>query len=1486
MPRCRHVPHAESVVRSLTFSCSSLLMLCSVPACTVDLPFPDEAIIACASDNDCPTGRTCASDSRCYAPVELVAPTSDPALLPPAGQIAVKNGDKLTVAGTIEAGARVARVSLVLSMTGAMVAEVSGANLQVDAQGVLSGAVTASGLSDGDTVAIEVISIRRGVESIAADSRSAGVTVDLAPPAPPQAKLLTLRQQGRSHFLSGVALASGEALHVVVLDAEGQFLATAEAESDGSFAEMELPPTQGGGYVVRGIDGAGNESASGTPIALPTISLLSAYPQVGRRLTDSDRPFIVSFQVDGPLATPPQVRVAGIPATFASGDATSSSGDAFVYEYRGSGAEPEGIGAVTVEVVAEASHGILAPGSTTSAQIQWSFDFTAPTITPSLLILVQAPPGMTDSIAGKPEAIIDRAALRDVNLNALPAQIYAYVGTTFVGTTRVAGDGSFSALALGDNAGDTVTLQVADAAGNLSSVTLSNDTSGPTISKLATSKPSIGIDQQLTISFVVQDGSDLNAAPSVMVGERAATKLSGLQSTSQGTQAWTFSFTALENTDTTGKADIIVTATDAAANVSQASTSVYLDVQRPTCTITVPSAGSWGARSAVTGKARDHEWKVNSVQVSFEDTATGEYWNGSSFYSSPTWIPAFGEESTDGSTDESIYYLWSGFAPDPALMNEGHSYLIEARTTDFEGNSSPPCSVAVTFLNQGPTPPTQVMAETYGEAAIRVTWANPGANGSRIYYRDEHTSKIATDSIPVGAGTTEKVLTNLREGAHTIWVVSLDGSNRESAPSDMVTAMSYYWRQRPPLARGGTTTTAITIDDTIVVANAGRGLVRRSTDAGLTWAVIELGVPYPARDFAYSNGVLVAVGGDVAGPGFISYSEDAGLTWTLHPWSLNPKYARMLYGVAASGDRFVAVGDPPKTTTKQGGTIVRLDLVKRESGAMLAATAHFATLLASGSQPYFFDVAASGNLWVAVGFGVMITSSDGGLTWRSCRLSLDYFLTNVVIHDDVAVACGEDTYNAKAVFVGGPVASCVWDEARLSGSSWPFNVANVGSTWVAAGNTYDLYGPTGSSSYVAVSTDDARTWQPLSMSGWSGVKAIDNRFLLLGASGQISYSDDGKNWQPASAVSPSRANALVTTGGRWLALGQETRMSLDRGQTWTEATTTPNLNAAVAVAAAANSLVVVGDKGTILRSTDGGATWAYVNTDSTDDLLAVTASGTRVVAAGTSGTILVSQDAGATWTSAGNNAWGRLALAWSNDTTAVCAGAATIAVSANGGESFATTTYDTSGWDIQALWGSTTHLLAAGTLRSGFDVAIIKSVDGGTHWTQKYKVANTSVSIVNYLVGNSSAQMAMWDGGTRVRSTDGGESWIAGPSDATCNPQASQRSAAYATETVWLETGNGYHTYSTDLGACWHRSSGATTDGTRSVQGDGQNFIVAGNNLFLSGSVDDGATFTQVTHFVPMSPSPAPNLKQVLWLGNGQALAVGEKGTLLRLGPR
>jgi len=86
-------------------------------------------------------------------------------------------------------------------------------------------------------------------------------------------------------------------------------------------------------------------------------------------------------------------------------------------------------------------------------------------------------------------------------------------------------------------------------------------------------------------------------------------------------------------------------------------------------------------------------------------------------------------------------------------------------------------------------------------------------------------------------------------------------------------------------------------------------------------------------------------------------------------------------------------------------------------------------------------------------------------------------------------------------------------------------------------------------------------------------------------------------------------------------------------------------------------VVAVGEGGAIMRSSDGGATFASVLSPTREDLYAVSLRGARGVAVGSHGAVIVTGDGGATWTDRSSCLDGHFgAVRFLSDTTVVVMG--------------------------------------------------------------------------------------------------------------------------------------------------------------------------------------------------------------------------------------
>lgn len=187
-----------------------------------------------------------------------------------------------------------------------------------------------------------------------------------------------------------------------------------------------------------------------------------------------------------------------------------------------------------------------------------------------------------------------------------------------------------------------------------------------------------------------------------------------------------------------------------------------------------------------------------------------------------------------------------------------------------------------------------------------------------------------------------------------------------------------------------------------------------------------------------------------------------------------------------------------------------------------------------------------------------------------------------------------------------------------------------------------------------------------------------------------------------------------------------------------------------------NTGTIVGAAGTVLRTTDGGETWAAQDSGTPANLHGVSfADANEGVVVGSEGTIVRTTDGGDTWSPQVSGTAAELRGVWVRDTntaTAVGAGG-TILQTINGGVS----------WDSRE--SGTNAQLNAVSFASGStgvvvaeDGAILGTTDGGTSWTQSHDFGPLALNDVWF--ATESVATVVGDAGTILRTTDGGASWV------------------------------------------------------------------------------------------------------------------------------
>ena len=180
----------------------------------------------------------------------------------------------------------------------------------------------------------------------------------------------------------------------------------------------------------------------------------------------------------------------------------------------------------------------------------------------------------------------------------------------------------------------------------------------------------------------------------------------------------------------------------------------------------------------------------------------------------------------------------------------------------------------------------------------------------------------------------------------------------------------------------------------------------------------------------------------------------------------------------------------------------------------------------------------------------------------------------------------------------------------------------------------------GHDSVILATADGGETWAQQFAAPAENRPLLDVLFLdantgiAVGAYGAYyETADGGKTWNDRKASADDKhLNAIVRTGeGKLLILGEAGTIltSSDSGKTWTPAASPYKGSLFGAVMAEDGAVVAFGMRGRIYRSADGGKAWTQVDNPSTATLIGGSSlPGGTMVIAGSAGTALVSRDGG------------------------------------------------------------------------------------------------------------------------------------------------------------------------------------------------------------------------------------------------------------------
>ena len=276
--------------------------------------------------------------------------------------------------------------------------------------------------------------------------------------------------------------------------------------------------------------------------------------------------------------------------------------------------------------------------------------------------------------------------------------------------------------------------------------------------------------------------------------------------------------------------------------------------------------------------------------------------------------------------------------------------------------------------------------------------------------------------------------------------------------------------------------------------------------------------------------------------------------------------------------------------------------------------------------------------------------------------------------------------------------------------------------------------------------------------------------------------------------------------------------------------------------------VAVGDEGTIIRTTNGGRTWTPLSSSVTSSLQGVVYAGENTfVVAGLLGVILRSVDGGLTWTARTSGTTQGLhgVFFTSPDTGIVVGDAGTILLTIDGGITWTAQTIGTS----EDLRGCVFHDASRGVVVGNSGV-IGRTTDGGTTWTLQPSGVSGTLRTVSFAsddtlitVGGDFGQFGIPGPPIILRSTDGGVSWTEVIQSAASYLLAAVSFGRPGSGTAVGAAGEVIRT--TDFGLTWTRQAGGTVESLWGVSFINTDIGLATAENFVYRTTNGGQSWTR-----------------------------------------
>lgn len=578
----------------------------------------------------------------------------------------------------------------------------------------------------------------------------------------------------------------------------------------------------------------------------------------------------------------------------------------------------------------------------------------------------------------------------------------------------------------------------------------------------------------------------------------------------------------------------------------------------------------------------------------------------------------------------------------------------------------------------------------------------------------------------------------------------------------------------------------IAAQDKALVAVGDNGTIVRSRNGGAVWSLIsKTGTAKNLRRVvAVSGKVLVAVGDE----GIIVRSTDAGDSWF-------PVYTHstpLLDVVATDSQRLVAVGEAG-IILRSGNGGRSWDVMSNLTGKLSRVlVTHTGALLAAGDSiqradnieaawsaakisvtspdgaermPFTQIIEAADGTLVALGVGRKIQYSlDDGKTWQASTTGSVIDGADLVLRTaDGVLAVVMDAHAMRSTDGG-----ISWSPAHTA------RATQLRDAITLADGTLLAVGRAGT---ILRSGDGGANWTSLPGSGTTEAlldldAGVNDVLVAVGERGAIMRSTDGGlSWAtvPDTGRDDRLRRVLSQPAGPWIAVGQNTILQSDTGESW-EPAAAPAINdelsglIAVPVPGAMGALVAIGgagEIGSILYSANGGRTWSGPPARPEKALYGITLHHGVLIAVGDKGTVLRSTNLGKDWKPAVDSSTNSaLRAVTSSGNMVVACGSDGMIVRSDLGAIWTPVESHAREFDTRdsIVAGRGRILLAFGEHRGdNAGITMVRSTDSGATWTPVSSPALSNMTLAKIVVQPSGVMLGL---GRRIlRSIDDGASW-------------------------------------------------------------------------------------------------------------------------------